>query len=176
MRQIFFSKHINNHFNHRYGPALPKQFSLKIYFCSNNTKQLSRGHLQRLQMTCKRKRLGAQEVMVFEYHRQVKQIQVNSTIITTIYNCKCVLWIPLFPLKKTNYTHSQFNILIVCDNVDTCVCLCVLSSNCFPTWPRYSKLLSSCCFEHVASNICYCVQYDELLYLSDAVKCNYRGC
>lgn len=44
----FFSKHINNHFNHRYGPALPKQFSLKIYFCSNNTKQLSRGHLQRL--------------------------------------------------------------------------------------------------------------------------------
>lgn len=79
-------------------------------------------------MTCKRKRLGAQEVMVFEYHRQVKQIQVNSTIITTIYNCKCVLWIPLFPLKKTNYTHSQFNILIVCDNVDTCVCVCVYSA------------------------------------------------
>lgn len=48
MRQIFFPKHINNHFNHRYGPALPKQFSLKVYFCSNNTKQLSRGHLQRL--------------------------------------------------------------------------------------------------------------------------------
>lgn len=46
MRQIFFSKHINNHFNHRYGPALPKQFSLKIYFCLNNTKQLSKGHLR----------------------------------------------------------------------------------------------------------------------------------